>query len=49
MVQDAEWDLWSKKEVVFPNLEAGRVALQNEELLEPFFAVGYSRLFLLPA
>lgn len=44
----ADWDVWSKKEVVFPNLEAGRIALQNEDLLEPFFAVGIplSPLFL---
>lgn len=32
-----QWDVWTTKEVVFPNLEAGRVALQDNELLDPFF------------
>jgi len=33
----ADTDVWTKKTITFGNLEQGRVALQDEELLTPFY------------
>ena len=35
----ADYDVWTRQPIVFQNLEAGRAALQDKTLLEPFYEV----------
>lgn len=38
------FDVWTKQSIKFHNLEAARLALQDDDLLDPFFAAWIQKL-----